>query len=118
MEPSQAVDQSPYARPSFKDMEGKPEHSIKTAEEDSIQIVNSDAPLHTWGALGMNFTITAAPISIGSFLALAIGLGGPPFFFYGFLFTGLGQLILCLAAAEIASSRPHLVGLSRSHVVP
>ncbi|GMG23015.1 unnamed protein product [Aspergillus oryzae var. brunneus] len=107
MEPSQAVDQSPYARPSFKDMEGKPKHSIKTAEEDSIQIVNSDAPLHTWGALGMNFTITAAPISIGSFLALAIGLGGSPFFFYGFLFTGLGQLILCLAAAEIASSRPH-----------
>ncbi|BAE62222.1 unnamed protein product [Aspergillus oryzae RIB40] len=110
MEPSQAVDQSPYARPSFKDMEGKPKHSIKTAEEDSIQIVNSDAPLHTWGALGMNFTITAAPISIGSFLALAIGLVEPSFFFYGFLFTGLGQLILCLAAAEIASSRPHPVG--------
>ncbi|KAK6823054.1 hypothetical protein RU639_006103 [Aspergillus parasiticus] len=58
----------------------------------------------------MNFTITAAPISIGSFLALTIGLGGPPFFFYGFLFIGLGQLVLCLAAAEIASSMPHPLG--------
>ncbi|KAB8268290.1 amino acid/polyamine transporter I [Aspergillus minisclerotigenes] len=38
MEPSQAVDQSPYARPSFEDMEGKPKHLIKTAEEGSIQI--------------------------------------------------------------------------------
>ncbi|KAE8317377.1 hypothetical protein BDV41DRAFT_561593 [Aspergillus transmontanensis] len=58
----------------------------------------------------MNFTITAAPIPIGSFLALTIGLGGPPFFFYGFLFIGLGQLFLCLAAAEIASSMPHPLG--------
>ncbi|KAE8326050.1 amino acid permease-domain-containing protein [Aspergillus sergii] len=110
MEPSPAVDHSPYAHPSFQDMEGKPKHLITTMEEGSIQIINSDAPLHFWGALGMNFTITAAPISIGSFLALTIGLGGPPFFFYGFLFTGLGQLVLCLAAAEIASSMPHPLG--------
>ncbi|KAB8221644.1 amino acid/polyamine transporter I [Aspergillus novoparasiticus] len=110
MKPSPAVDHSPYAHLTFQDMEGKPKHLITTMEEGSIQIINSDATLHFWGALGMNFTITAAPISIGSFLALTIGLGGPPFFFYGFLFTGLGQLVLCLAAAEIASSMPHPLG--------
>ncbi|KAB8207940.1 amino acid permease-domain-containing protein [Aspergillus parasiticus] len=85
----------------------KPKHLIIAVEEGSIQIINSDAQEHFWGALAMNFTITAAPISIGSFLALTIGLGGPSFFLYGFLFIGLGQLVLCLAAAEIASSMPH-----------
>ncbi|PIG85088.1 choline transport protein [Aspergillus arachidicola] len=119
MEPSPAIDHSPYAHPSFQDMEGKPKHLITTVEEGSIQVINSDAPLHFWGALGMNFTITAAPISIGSFLALTIGLGGPPFFFYtGFLFIGLGQLVFCLAAAAIASSMLHpLVNLPKCRKV-
>ncbi|KAE8370581.1 hypothetical protein BDV27DRAFT_140200 [Aspergillus caelatus] len=114
MEPSSALDHSPYRGRAVVNIEYKSKHLITTPEENSVQIVNQDAPFSFLGALDMNFTITAAPISIGSFLALTIGLGGPPFFFYGFLFTGLGQLVLCLAAAEIASSMPHPLAVLRA----
>ncbi|KAK2743503.1 hypothetical protein FQN57_004800 [Myotisia sp. PD_48] len=60
--------------------------------------------------LGVNFSISATPLAIGSYLALSIGTGGPPFFFYEFIFAGIGQIILCVALAELASSFPHSLG--------
>lgn len=64
-----------------------------------------------WACLGVNFSITATPIAIGTMLALAIGVGGPPFFFYEYLFAGIGQLVLCVAMAEVASAIPHSTGM-------
>ena len=60
--------------------------------------------------LGVNFSITATPVAIGTYLALSIGTGGPPFFFFDFLYAGFFQIILCLALAELASAIPHSSG--------
>ncbi|KAL4926786.1 amino acid/polyamine transporter I [Aspergillus undulatus] len=60
--------------------------------------------------LGLNFSICAAPLAIGSYLSLSIAAGGPPFFIYAFIFAGIGQIILCIALAEVASALPHSSG--------
>jgi amino acid permease len=60
--------------------------------------------------LGLNFSITATPLSVGTYLALAVGVGGPPIFFFEFVFAGFGQLVLALALAELASAIPHSTG--------
>lgn len=64
-----------------------------------------------WQTLGMNFSITCTPLSIGAYLSLIIGLGGAPFYIWGFLFASVFQLILGLVVAEIASGIPHSSGL-------
>lgn len=63
-----------------------------------------------WSCLGVNFSISATPIAIGTMLVLAVGVGGPPIFFYEFLFAGTGQVILATAMAELASAIPHSTG--------
>ena len=63
-----------------------------------------------WQTLGMNFSITAAPIAIGAYLALIIGLGGFPYYVWCYIFAGCFQLILCLTIAEFASAIPHSSG--------
>lgn len=61
-------------------------------------------------SLAMNFSITCTPLAIGAYLSLIIGLGGSPFYIWGFLFGSVFQLILGLAVAEIASAIPHSSG--------
>lgn len=63
-----------------------------------------------WAVLGVNFSITATPLTVGTYLALAVGVGGSPIFFYEYIFAAFFQLILCLGMAEIASSIPHSSG--------
>lgn len=65
-----------------------------------------------WQTLGMNFSITCAPLCIGAYLALIIGLGGSAFYIWGFLVAAIFQLITCVALAEIASAIPHSSGTS------
>lgn len=62
------------------------------------------------GAIGLQYSVTSAPIAIGAYLSLAIGLGGSPAYFWGFFAVGLLQLAACLAAAELASAIPHSSG--------
>ncbi|KAE8336600.1 hypothetical protein BDV24DRAFT_155099 [Aspergillus arachidicola] len=63
-----------------------------------------------WQTLGMNFSITCTPLSIGAQLALIIGLGGSPFYIWGFFVAAIFQLITCVALAEVASAIPHSSG--------
>lgn len=63
------------------------------------------------GAIGVQYSVTSAPIAIGAYLSLAIGLGGSPAYFWGFFMVGFFQLAVCLAAAELASAIPHSSGL-------
>ncbi|KAF2160549.1 hypothetical protein M409DRAFT_37684 [Zasmidium cellare ATCC 36951] len=63
-----------------------------------------------WQTLGMNFSITNTPISVGAYLSLIIGLGGFPYYVWCFIFAGFFQLILGLVVAEIASAMPHSSG--------
>lgn len=61
-------------------------------------------------AIGVQYSVTSAPIAIGTYLSLAIGLGGSPAYFWGFLMVGFFQFAMCLAAAELASAMPHSSG--------
>lgn len=83
-----------------------------SASLDSAQQIKPQVHFNIWTCLGVNFSVTATPIAIGTFLALAIGVGGPPIFFYEYIFAGIGQLILCVAMAEVASAIPHSTGMT------
>ncbi|KAM3473670.1 hypothetical protein MY8738_008246 [Beauveria namnaoensis] len=62
------------------------------------------------GAIGVQYSVTSAPIAIGAYMSLAIGLGGSPAYFWGFFMVGFFQLLVCLATAELASAIPHCSG--------
>lgn len=63
------------------------------------------------GAIGVQYSVTSAPIAIGAYLSLSIGLGGSPAYIWGFFMVGFFQLAVCLATAELASAIPHSSGL-------
>lgn len=84
--------------------------SPESAVGGTIEVTHLKRHFSIWASIGVNYSISATPLTVGSILALAIGFGGSPMFFYGFLFTGFFQMILCLAMAEIASAMPHSSG--------
>lgn len=61
-------------------------------------------------AIGIQFSISATPLTVGSYLVFILGAGGSPFFFYAFLVAATGQLLICTCLAEIASVFPHASG--------
>ncbi|KFY92623.1 hypothetical protein V500_04120 [Pseudogymnoascus sp. VKM F-4518 (FW-2643)] len=63
-----------------------------------------------WSALGIQYSVTAAPLTLGMYMSLSVGLGGAPFYFWGFIFVGIMQFIGALAVSEIASALPHSSG--------
>lgn len=65
-------------------------------------------------AIGIQFSITATPLAVGSYLTFTLGAGGSPFFFYAFLVAAIGQMLVCTSMAEIASVFPHASGQSIS----
>ncbi|OJJ07427.1 hypothetical protein ASPVEDRAFT_178051 [Aspergillus versicolor CBS 583.65] len=62
------------------------------------------------GAIGIQYSLTCAPLAIGFYLSMVIGLGGSPAYFWGFIVTGVFQLFVCLAVSELASAIPHSAG--------
>lgn len=70
-----------------------------------------------WQTLGMNFSITATPVAIGTYLSLVMGLGGTPYYIWGFVFAAGFQLVVGLVVAEIASAIPHSSGKLTSESV-
>lgn len=61
-------------------------------------------------AIGVQYSVTGAPIAIGTYLSLTIGLGGSAAFFWGYFMMGFFQLTTCLAISELASAIPHSSG--------
>ncbi|RJE25244.1 hypothetical protein PHISCL_02394 [Aspergillus sclerotialis] len=61
-------------------------------------------------AIGVQYSVTGAPIAIGSYLSLTIGLGGSAAYFWGYVMMGFLQLTTCLAVCELASAIPHSSG--------
>jgi len=51
--------------------------------------------------------MSAAPISIGVYTALVIGLGGYSFDFWALVVATFFQLITCVAVTELASAIPY-----------
>ena len=61
-------------------------------------------------AIGIQFSISATPLAVGSYLTFTLGAGGSPFFFYAFLVAAIGQMLVCTSMSEIASVFPHASG--------
>lgn len=61
-------------------------------------------------ALGVQFSVTGAPLTLGTYLSLTIGVGGSPAYFWGFIMVGFFQLAVGLAVSELASAIPHTSG--------
>lgn len=80
--------------------------------EASVAICSVKPKVHfnLWQTLGMNFSITATPVTVGVYTALTIGLGGFPFYIWALVVASFFQLITCLAIAELASAIPHSSG--------
>ena len=78
--------------------------------EGTIEVTQLKKHFNIWAAIGINYSISVTPLTVGCNLALAIGVGGSPMFFYRFVFTGFFQLILCLALAEMSSAMPSSSG--------
>jgi hypothetical protein len=66
----------------------------------------------TWSVIGIQFSITAAPIAILLFSSLVTGVGGTSYFFWCFLTSMFGQISVAASLAEIAAFLPHASGLS------
>jgi len=63
-----------------------------------------------WAAIGIQFSITGTPLAVGVYITLVLGAGGSPYFFYAFLVAAVGQMVVCICMAEIASCFPHASG--------
>jgi hypothetical protein len=69
-------------------------------------------PFRLWSTLGMQFSVSSTPLSIGTYLSFVIGIGGSPVFFFGYLLSCVMGMCICLSLAEIAAVYPHASGWS------
>lgn len=99
--------------PDGNDMASKHDaHSTKDFELETGEITSeSHAHFNIWSTLGITFSVTATPIAIGTYLALAIGVGGSPVFVFAYILTSIMNMIVCLSMAELASAFPHSSGM-------
>lgn len=67
---------------------------------------------NTWSVIGVQFSITAAPIAILLYTSLVPGFGGTSYFFWCFFTSMFGQISVAASLAEIAAFLPHASGLS------
>lgn len=65
-----------------------------------------------WSTLGLAFSVSCTPLSIGSYLSVSVGVGGSPVFFFGYIFSALMNICVCLSLAEISAVYPHALGKS------
>lgn len=69
-----------------------------------------DRRFNTWGAIGVQFSVSAAPLAICEFTYLVVGVGGAPYFFWCYLVAVLFQLCMVASLAEISAVFPHALG--------
>lgn len=86
-------------------------------ENDEVEYALLRKRFNVWSTIGFAFSLTATPLGIGSYLVFAMGVGGSPFFTYGYIFVVIMQLGVCLSLAEISSAFPHVSGTVR-HTSP
>lgn len=91
----------------------QPEVSLKGGDHSGeYENVELKPRFSVLAAIGIQFSISATPLAVGGYLTFILGLGGSPYFFYGFLVAAFGQILLCLSLAEIAAVYPHASGKS------
>jgi len=74
---------------------------------------NRSHHFNLWSTIGINYSSIAPPLSVGTYLAFNIGVGGGPVYIWGYLLASFFQFFVCLSLAEMASSYPHSTGRLR-----
>lgn len=83
---------------------------ILTLESQLSEVVRPKVHFSLLSAIGVQYSVTGAPIAIGTYLSLIMGLGGSPAYFWGYVVMGFFQLASCMAISELASAIPHSSG--------
>lgn len=65
---------------------------------------------NAWSVIGIQFSITAAPLAVLSYVGLVTGVGGTSYFFWCYVVSIVGQLLVAASLAEIAAILPHASG--------
>lgn len=65
-----------------------------------------------WSTIGINYSLIATPLFIGTYLSFNIGVGGGPVYIYGYIVAILFQAFVCASLSEIAACFPHSSGES------
>lgn len=60
--------------------------------------------------IGIQFSVTAVRLGIFGYTTLIAGVGGSPFYFWGFLVAAVSQLLVAVSLAELSSAYPHTSG--------
>ena len=63
-----------------------------------------------WSTVGINYTSINTPLSIGTYMAFSIGVGGSPVYIFGYILAVSFQFLLCVSLAELAAAFPHSTG--------
>jgi choline transport protein len=96
------------------DMKGNIDPSITRQQTESDGMVLEARELKSrfsvLSAIGIQYSISATPLAVGSYITFVLGAGRSPFFFYAFCVAAAGQLLVCTSMAEIASVFPHASG--------
>ena len=98
--PNLKVDESPIAQIP----------SIGTGDNMILETAELKPRFSVLSAIGIQFSLLATPLAVGSFLTFILGVGGSPFFFYASIVSFTGQMLVCISLAEIAAVFPHASG--------
>lgn len=86
------------------------EADVASGEILDEHVQHLEQPFNLWSTLGIQFSITATPLSIGTYLSVSISSGGGPVFFFGYIVAVALNLLVCASLAEIAAVHPHASG--------
>ena len=85
-------------------------HSSGTGPAEVLETRELRSRFSILSAIGIQYSISATPIAVGSYIIFILGAGGSPFFFWAFVVTVFGNMLVCISMAEIASAYPHASG--------
>ncbi|EFX04889.1 putative choline and nitrogen mustard permease [Grosmannia clavigera kw1407] len=80
---------------------------VGTGDVQNTQVKKN---FNLWSTLGISFSLTSTPITIGTYLSVSIGVGGSPVFFFGYILSVIMDLCVCASLAEMAAVLPHSSG--------
>ncbi|KAI5461029.1 putative choline and nitrogen mustard permease [Mariannaea sp. PMI_226] len=63
-----------------------------------------------WSTIGINYSTIGTPLSVGTYLAFNIGVGGSPVYIFGYILATVFQMFICVSLAEMAGAYPHSTG--------
>lgn len=83
-----------------------PESASSRQEKDDAR----QQHFNLWSTVGINYTSINTPLSIGTYMAFSIGVGGSPVYIFGYIMAVSFQFLLCVSLAELAAAFPHSTG--------